>query len=195
MRTDVLEVAGHEAPDSSVPVERTKLDLIEVYKAHFDFVWRTARHLGTDPQHLDDVVQEVFVVVHRRLADFEGRSQVTTWLFEITRRVVAAHLRKSHRRSRVVSHGSIECADSGPGLEARLFVQEDTQLLYTLLDQLDSARREAFVLFELEEMSGPEVAEALGISVSCAYARIRVARIAFEQALVRHTAAQQRRSR
>ena len=65
-----------------------------VYREHYAFVWRSVRRLGVPDRELDDVVQEVFVIVHRRLAEFEGRSMVTTWLFGIAYRVVRDHRRK-----------------------------------------------------------------------------------------------------
>src|SRR5258708_39968771 len=62
-----------------------------LYETHFSFVWRSARRLGTPLSNLDDVVQEIFVVVHRRLGAFEGRSSIKTWLFGILADVVRAH--------------------------------------------------------------------------------------------------------
>ena len=78
--------------------ERPALVFEEVYAQHFDFVWRTARRLGVGDLHVDDVVQDVFVVVHRKLAGFEGRSSLKTWLYAITRRVVSDHRRAQKRR-------------------------------------------------------------------------------------------------
>jgi hypothetical protein len=70
----------------------------EIYRDHFAFVWRSARRLGVDASSLDDVVQEVFVIAHRRLPSFEGRSSVSTWLFGITLRVARDHRRSRARR-------------------------------------------------------------------------------------------------
>src|SRR5215510_272402 len=82
------------APASSAS-ERTEPEagpsVAEIYRTHFDFVRRTARRLGVEPQQLDDVVQEVFITVHRRIDTFEGRSELRTWLYGITRRVVSGH--------------------------------------------------------------------------------------------------------
>ena len=65
----------------------------EVYDATFAFVWRSALRLGAPALTVDDVVQETFVIVHRRLGEFEGRSSLKTWLFGILRNVVRAHRR------------------------------------------------------------------------------------------------------
>ena len=164
------------------------LTLAEVYETHFDFVWRSARRLGVASLHVDDVVQEVFLVVHRRLAEFEGRSSLKTWLFGITRRIVRDH-RRSARRKPCEPLGAIEPVDStAQGADAQLSQRQDTQLLHALLDELDEDKREAFVLAELEQMSGPEIADALDVNLNTVYARLRAARIAFEAAVARHQA-------
>lgn len=66
----------------------------EIYESCFDFTWRTARRLGTPEANIDDVVQEIFMVAHRRQQDFEGRSSVKTWLYGIVFNVVRAHRRE-----------------------------------------------------------------------------------------------------
>jgi RNA polymerase sigma-70 factor (ECF subfamily) len=169
------------------------LDVRDVYEAHFDFVWRTARRLGARESQLDDVVQEVFLVVQRRLASFEGRSELKTWLFGITRRIVYATGRRSGKRREVGLGDDGEIPDaSAPNAETQLAAHEDTRLLYALLDELDEDKREVFVLSELEEMSGPEIARALDLQLSNVYARVRAARSAFDLALRRYRAREAR---
>ncbi|HSO37096.1 MAG TPA: sigma-70 family RNA polymerase sigma factor [Labilithrix sp.] len=160
----------------------------EVYRAEFGFVWRSAKRLGLRDAGLDDAVQEVFVVVHRRLAEFEGRSSLRTWLFGITLRVVRDHRRSARRRDPgpPVDPDSLRATGGGPAESAEK--AEAVRLLHALLDELDDERREVFVMAELEQMPMPEIAEALGINVNTAYARLRVARQEFEQALGRHRA-------
>jgi RNA polymerase sigma-70 factor, ECF subfamily len=164
----------------------------QVYEAHVDFVWRSARSLGVREMNIDDVVQEVFVVVQRRLAEFEGRSDIKTWLFGITRRVVRAHVRQLVR-SRSQTETSAELADPNAACaESQLATLEGARLLYALLDELEPDLREVFVLSELEEMSGPSIAEALDLELSNVYARVRRARMAFDAALRRYRAKQAR---
>jgi RNA polymerase sigma-70 factor (ECF subfamily) len=175
-------------PGARGPAELPRaLTLAEVYEAHFDFVWRSARRLGIASLHLDDVVQEVFLVVHRRLAEFEGRSSLKTWLFGITRRVVRDH-RRSARRKPAEPLGAIEPADLDAAADARMTKDEEARLLHAMLDELDEEKREVFVLAELEQMSGPEIADALDVNLNTVYARLRAARAAFESAVVRHQA-------
>jgi RNA polymerase sigma-70 factor (ECF subfamily) len=164
------------------------LSFDDVYHAHFSFVWRSAKRLGVREASLDDAVQEIFVVVHRRLADFEGRSSLRTWLFGITLRVARDHRRSArHRDAGSEVDPDMLCAtDSGPAGAAEN--AEAVRLLHALLDQLDDERREVFVMAELEQMTMPEIADALGINLNTAYARLRTARQEFEEALSRHRA-------
>jgi len=172
---------AHDAQDHRA------LTLAELYEAQFDFVWRSARRLGVASLHVDDVVQEVFLVVHRRLAEFEGRSSIKTWLFGITRRVVHDH-RRSARRKPAEPLGSLEPIDEGGGADTQLAQRQSARTLHALLDELDDDKREVFVLAELEQMSGPEIAEVLSVNLNTVYARLRAARGAFEQAVARHHA-------
>jgi RNA polymerase sigma-70 factor (ECF subfamily) len=198
MRSTAIWTPSQSQPEDSRswPAERsaaTPVRVEDVYETHFDFVWRTARRLGAQDAQLDDVVQEVFLVVQRRLESFEGRSELKTWLFGITRRVVYASMRRTGIRREVVLAEADELADSStPGAEAQLASVEDTRLLYALLDELDEDKRAVFVLSELEEMSGPEIAEALDLHLSNVYARVRSARMAFDAALKRHRAREAR---
>jgi RNA polymerase sigma-70 factor (ECF subfamily) len=167
----------------------------DVYRQGFAFVWRSARRLGVRDASLDDVVQEVFVIVHRRLGDFEGRSSIRTWLFGITLRVVRDHRRSVARRepAEVIDPDTLRAAEPGPG--ESLEKAEAVRLLYAVLDEMDDERREVFVMAELEQMTMPDIAIALGVNVNTAYARLRAARQTFEGALARHRARDQWRLR
>ena len=181
---------GAWSADRSVQVA---LHVEDIYETHFDFVWRTARRLGTPEAQLDDVVQEVFLVVQRRLPSFEGRSELKTWLFGITRRVVYATGRRRGKRREVVLGEAGEIADANAtSAETQLAANEDTRLLYALLDELDEDKRAVFVLSELEEMSGPAIAEALDLPLSNVYARVRAARSACDASLKRYRAREAR---
>jgi len=192
MRSISLVGTPTEDARAATPAQASELRVDQVYEAHVDFIWRSARSLGVREMNIDDVVQEVFVVVQRRLAEFEGRSDIKTWLFGITRRVVRAHIRQQIR-SRTQTETSADLADPNAACaESQLASLEGARLLYALLDELDADLREVFVLSELEEMSGPAIAEALDLELSNVYARVRRARLAFDAALKRHRARQAR---
>ena len=96
---------------AAAPTAPMTLDLETVYDEHASFVWRTLRLLGVPPAGLEDAVQEVFLVVHRRLAGFEGRSSIRTWLYAIARRVAGNVQAKNLTRAQRVS----QTLDAMPG--------------------------------------------------------------------------------
>ena len=153
----------------------------EVYAANVHFVWRIARAFGVPEAALEDAVQDVFVVVHRRLAEFEGRAAITTWLFAITRRVALAHRRRDGARRTepldVEPAGGVDTFATVSRAQAARQVAE-------VLDTLDEDKRIVFALVELEQMSVPEVARMLDLKLNTAYSRLRLARAAFEAAVM-----------
>lgn len=177
-----------DAAPADAPPER----FLALYREHFPFVWRTVGQLGVDPAAVADAVQDVFLVVHRRFADFEGRSSVKTWLFGIARRVVADH-RKARRRkpATLTEPASLDAFVRDDGGPIRQL--EASDLVRALLDCLDDVKREVFVLAELEGMTIAEVAEATSANPNTVSARLRAARAAFERALVEHENAMRER--
>lgn len=177
---------GLERP-ASTGARAGTLSFDEVYDGYLDFVWRTSLRLGADRAVIDDVVQEVFLVVHQRLSEFEGRSSMRTWLFGIVRKVVGRARRTARRKPSHVGTteptdlDAFTTADRGPGESAER--AEELRLVQRLLDQLDDDKREAFVLAEFEQMTIAEVAEAVGANPNTVASRIRAARVAFERAL------------
>ncbi len=156
----------------------------QVYEEHFDFVWRNLRRLGVAEAALWDAAQEVFVVVHRRLGDYEARGALRSWLYSIVARV-SRQLRRTARRK--PSFGSEDSADLADAPEAwpdrRAERSEALERLMALLETLDDAKREAFVLAELEGLTAPEIAAILNVNLNTVYSRIRVARQELEAAI------------
>jgi RNA polymerase sigma-70 factor (ECF subfamily) len=166
----------------------------EVYDGNVDYVWKTVCRLGVHGIAVEDAVQEVFLVVHRKLVSFEGRSSIHTWLFQIARRVVYDHRRTVRRKERppgpnqsVPDLGAV-AADESTSPDASARRAEAVRVLYKLLDNLDTDKREVFVLAELDQLAAPEIAQVLGINVNTVYSRVRLAREAFNAALARHHA-------
>lgn len=164
----------------------------DVYDEHAELVWRALRRLGVPEASIDDAMQDVFVVVHRRLPEFEGRSSLRTWLFGIVLGVARNHRRSARRRAPEQTLAA-EIDDDLPapdsrGPEDRATTAEAVRVLYTLLDQLDEDKRTVFVLADLEEMTAPQIAAALSLNLNTVYARLRAARLAFEQAAARYRA-------
>lgn len=167
----------------------------DVYAKYFGFVWASARRLGVDASAIDDVVQEIFIAIHGSLHRLQRPEALKSWIYSVARRTVSNH----HRAVR--ARGGKHTADVSDQLESQLPTpfeitqkNSDLQLLASLLAELDEPKREVFALVELEEMSVPEVAEALDIPANTAYSRLRAARLAFEAAVARHDARGKRRS-
>jgi len=181
------------AVDARLPAAADEqLDFEGVYEACFDFVWRNARRLGVPDAQVDDAVQEVFLVVHRRLSDFEGRSSVKTWIFGILVKVASDHRRSVRRKSPHARGAEVVDADTvpdeGANPDERLARSEGVRLLHKLLDELDDDKRAVFVLAELEQMTAPEIAAALDLNLNTVYARLRAARHDFNQFALRERA-------
>lgn len=166
---------------------------VQVYEDHFPFVWRSARRLGTPPGDVDDVVQEIFVVAHRRLGEFEGRSSIKTWLFGIVLNVVRGHrrgLRAKHPHTLAAAPYADPAAliDTTDGPHELATRAEAARLIDRLLEALDDDKRAVFVLFELEQMTAPEIAAVLEIPLNTVYSRLRLGRQEFADAAARHRA-------
>ncbi|WP_437318720.1 RNA polymerase sigma factor [Sorangium sp. So ce385] len=182
---------------SAVPddaVQGAPLDFVKVYRKLFPLVGRTVRRLGVDASAHEDVCQEVFVVVHRRLPEFRGRSSLKTWVFGIVVNVVQAH-RRSLRRQSPAHRGTGEIVDpeelAAPSClspDEAMTRAETARVLHDLLASLDEEKRVVLLLAELEEMPAAEIAQGLGVNINTVYARLRAARQAFSDAVHRHHA-------
>jgi RNA polymerase sigma-70 factor (ECF subfamily) len=177
-----------EALPSGVPwVGSRSPDFGAVYQENVDLVWRALRRYGVPDAAIDDAMQDVFLVVHARLASFEGRSSLRTWTFGIARRVARDHRPSARREAEGVSGDTLEglpdAATTSPlaALEAR----EAARVLESLLAGLPAKKRDAFVLVQLEQMSVLEAAQALGVNSNTVSSRVRAARQELEQALAR----------
>jgi RNA polymerase sigma-70 factor (ECF subfamily) len=151
----------------------------QVYAENFEYVFACVRRLGVPPGAIEDAVQDVFVVALRRLEDFEGRSSVRTWLYSIARRVASDVRRGAGRRGR--RRAALAREPVGPAVSPQDAVRhrEAVAHIEAFLDTLDDARREVFVLAELEGLSGPEIVGRTGAKLNTVYSRLRKAKRAF----------------
>jgi RNA polymerase sigma-70 factor (ECF subfamily) len=162
----------------------------EFYDTHARFVWRVLLRIGVGENDLPDVVQDVFVVVHRKLPEFDGRAKVTTWLFAICVRVASDRRRLAHTRHELYP-ARMPSTPVGGELdgEADAGVLADRQrarsLLETILARMPPEQRLVFSLFELDGMTGDEIAELLAIPIGTVRSRLRLARQTFQQSVAR----------
>ncbi|MGC4063304.1 MAG: RNA polymerase sigma factor [Polyangiaceae bacterium] len=171
-------------PSNSFQPSRPTFD--QIYDEWFDEVAKWVAALGGTGADRDDVVQEVFIVVHRRLAEFDGRN-LPGWLYRIARGKV-----RDHRRLRWVKRVLLrdmgpedDIASKDPGPLSSLVTREKQRLLSRLLDELDERERVALVLFEVEGYSGQEIAELHGVPLNTVWTRIHNARKRLGQRLLR----------
>jgi RNA polymerase sigma-70 factor (ECF subfamily) len=153
------------------------LDAGELYRRHAAYVARFLWRLGVRGAEVDDLVQEVFVVAHRRGGFVPDRAKPTTWLAEIAVRVASAHRRRNRR-----SKDELEL-DEAPSLHAdapdareQAETKQRLERVQRALDALDEAQRAVFVLFELEGESCEDIATGLGIPIGTVHSRLHTAR-------------------
>lgn len=158
--------------------------LDEVYRDHVDFVVRITRQLGVPPAHVEDVVHEVFIVVHRRLPEYEPRGALRSWLYGITKRVVMHHRRHAQRLSARERKAPVPAPAPDPHED--LARRRAAEAAEACLAQLDEDQRVVLVLADLEGMSAPQIAEAVGAKLNTVYSRLRLARRRFERLLAEH---------
>lgn len=156
--------------------DRTAFD--KLYRERAPFVWRTLRRLGVRPAALDDATQEVFMVVHRRFAEFRAGPTERAWLFAIAQRVASDQRRWVRRKGQLAPlHDELVCGSASP-LEGAM-TREASDLVLEFLALLDEPRRSAFILADLEQMTCAEVGELIGVNANTVYYRLAAARKAF----------------
>jgi RNA polymerase sigma-70 factor (ECF subfamily) len=179
-----------EAGDQAATPSGEVSPFAAVYKQYFDFIWSSVRRLGVSPASMDDVVQEVFIVIHARLHTVQYPENLRSWIYGVARRTVSGYHRARRVKDASTAALAVEpTALSLPQTPFDLVAQNDrVKLLFNLMEELDASKREVFAMAELDDLSVPEIAEILEIPLNTAYSRLRAARHAFEEALARHSA-------
>jgi RNA polymerase sigma-70 factor (ECF subfamily) len=160
------------------------LTVDEIFRRHATFAWRVLRRLGVPESDVDDVCQEVFVTVHRRLPDFEGRSSTSTWVYGICVRAASDYRKRGRVRHEITSPRPPERTIAAPQ-ETDVALRQARELLDGILEELDEDKRAVFVLYEIEELGMTDVAAAVGCPLQTAYSRLHAARREVEAALAR----------
>jgi RNA polymerase sigma-70 factor (ECF subfamily) len=174
-------------PTSEPPAPSRTPTASSLYEAHGEFVWKSLYRLGVAERDLEDMVQEVFVVVHRRLDSFDGSSKATTWLFGISMRVASTYRRSAYHRREI----AVDPTDRDDRVDEAASPEETASLaqararLDAVLDRMDLEKRAVFVMFEIEQMPCAEIATLLDVPVGTVYSRLHAARKSFEAELAR----------
>lgn len=166
-------------PDSDPPPPAP--DFTKLFESESDYVWHTLRRLGVRERDLEDLVHDVFVVVHRHLGDFDPRRPIRPWLFGIAFRVAAGYRRLARtQREQVSDH--IEAVDTMPGADDVVATKQAQAIVQEALEIIDLDRRAILLMYEFDGHSMPEIAQTLGIPLNTAYSRLRLARDQFAAA-------------
>lgn len=157
-------------------------DVADVIETQGDFLWATLHRMGVREPDLPDVMQEVLIVLHRRLASYEPALPLRPWLFGVCLRVVLAWRRRAwFRRERPVAEVPETATPAADPEQAAVRAQEQRRL-HTLLATLDPDKRAVFVMFELEQLTCAEIAEVVGVPVGTVWSRLHLARKQFAEA-------------
>jgi RNA polymerase sigma-70 factor (ECF subfamily) len=156
--------------------------LEEVYREHFDFVFRVAKRLGGWRLDAEDVTQQVFLVVERRLESFDATAQLTTWLYGITFNVVRAMRRRlrlelNYRADEAeAAHVPVQSLD-------RAELDDAARIADDILQTMAAKKRDVFVLAEFEGLSCAEIATIVGTKEQTVWSRLHYARREFSARL------------
>lgn len=172
------------SPDSS------KVDVSAAYAAHGEHVWRSLHRLGVPAADLADLAQDVFVVVHRRRAEYDASSPMRGWLWGICVGLVRNYRKRAFRHGQHLAghrhaEQSAEGAEhsSGGDAEDALDASRRAERGQRALRELEPERRAVFVMFEVEGMSGRAIAEALEVPLGTVHSRLHAARAELARAL------------
>lgn len=149
----------------------------DVYRVHVRFVWRTLARLGIAAGDVEDAAHETFMVVHRRLPEFDGRGSLRAWLFGIARGIARNRHRSRDRteeRLRLLPQPA-----AAPSLDEVMHARQAVAAVQRFLDRLEPRHRLVFELSEIEGFRAPEIALALQENLNTVNTRLRRARIAF----------------
>jgi RNA polymerase sigma-70 factor (ECF subfamily) len=188
MVLDVLTALVMSRPpqegEAGTHVSAARPTVAEVYERHFDYVYRCLRHLGVWEGSLDDGAHDVFLVVHKKLDDFDGAVPVTTWLYAIVIRV-ARRYRERQGKARRQDDDATLTQESSP--ESELDARRKIALARQALDTLDDEKREVFVMADVHQLPAQDIAAITGVPLNTVYSRLRVARELFARAARRLT--------
>ncbi|HET9932301.1 MAG TPA: sigma-70 family RNA polymerase sigma factor [Polyangiaceae bacterium] len=158
------------------------LDVGAVYASQRDFVWLTLQRMGVRRADLEDVFQDVFMIVHRRLHTYRADAKLSAWLYGICLRCVARHRRRAFRRRESPEGVELEQRDSSPwqarvdAPDRHLDDAQRQERLNRLLDVLDPEHRAMVVMYEIEELGCAEISELTGVKLGTIHSRLHAAR-------------------
>lgn len=168
-------------PREGAPASTDPRWVVDAYHAHVRELWGLLGRLGVPQSSLEDAVQEVFLVLHRRRHEFRGESSLRTWIHGIAVNVARRDYDRRQREARTIPAIDEPRRLDDPELAAR--DSEAIARLDRLLAPLSAEQREVFVLAEVAELPVPEIAKMVGANLNTVYSRLRLARAHVQRTL------------
>jgi RNA polymerase sigma-70 factor (ECF subfamily) len=167
----------------------------ELYEREFSYVYRSLRRLGVRLADLDDVTQEVFLRVYQRYPEATLDEKSTRpWLYSFAVRVAANYRRLARHSYEIFEEIPLQHADSKSQTPEQIAMTHDARdLVIAALASLSFDQRSVFIAYNIDQLSAPQISEALDIPLNTVYSRLRLARAAFQKS-VQKIAKQQGRS-
>jgi len=162
-----------------VPAAGVGIDFRELFQAECSYVFHSLRRLGVHERDLEDVAHEVFLVIHKKLHEYDPSRPLRPWIFAFAYRFAADYRKLARHRREQIRDEAPETVDAGPDVGDRIDAERSRKLVLEALDALDLDKRAVFVMHEIDGTPIPAVATALGIPLNTAYSRLRLAREAF----------------
>lgn len=187
MLSTALIRVTHSAEPTEAPTARIA-GFDALYDATVDFAWRVLVRLGVPTSQIEDAVQDVYLVVHRRRDAMPPGVEPKAWVAGIAIKVAHDYRRRLHRKAPGVSlEAAAHVADAGAHADPSALTtqRQAKELVLALLEQLEEEQRTVFVLAELEELTAPQIADITGVGVNTVYSRLRLARARFDAAVAR----------
>jgi RNA polymerase sigma-70 factor (ECF subfamily) len=153
-------------------------DFTVIFREHSSYVWSTLRRLGVRERDLEDLVHDVFIVVHRHLPDFDARRPLRPWLFGIAFRVASGYRRLGRTQNELVSD-DLEGTSSTPSADDLLQAKQEQTLVLRALEAMDLDKRGILVMHDFDGHAMPEIARVFEVPLNTAYSRLRLARAQF----------------
>jgi RNA polymerase sigma-70 factor, ECF subfamily len=174
------------APARDAPADAATLNLTTIFRDHGQFIWLSLQRFGVRLSDLDDLAQDVFVVVHRKVSRLDPRGPIRPWLFGICMRVAANYRRRRRWKVEMPSSGrDHNRAAEVPLADDLLIKGEDRELAEQALTTLEVDKRAIIVMFEIEELPCAEIAELMNVPIGTVYSRLHAARRQLKAALAR----------
>ena len=173
----MVNVAVHSsAPPAGGPEDLSAFVFRTLFDAEFRYVWNTLRYLGVRPADVQDIGQEVFLTVHRKLGEGEVPRSTRSWLFTLCYHAASNYRQLARHRRERPDDEAPDAPDSGKDAEAHLASHQESARVAAILDALELDRRTVLISHDMDGLPMPEIALALGIPLNTAYSRLRLAR-------------------